>query len=1067
MKLLKLTAILGGFFIFILHTSILAGPFWSRTPESLPPMIGFRVNGGNEYTNKTSVTVEIKSLKLLDSLVAEMKIGTDPNLDNTPWIKYSTAPHTVTLSGADGEKFVYARLKDVAGNISPVETARIILDTRPPAGLTISINNDDKFTRDEQHRVVVFVQSDDKELSEMIFSNRRDFADSRWESFNPPKKWVLDMNGGDGEKVVFAKFRDKAGNESEIFEDQIILDTHPPLNGSILINEDDKYTRNREVTLKIHAEDATMVRIVSPGRSEMLEYNVKEGENFMEVKWQLDSAEGMKVIRVYFQDEAGNRTTNVIQDEIILDRTGPPPPVISINGDERYTNQKEGIVNLRFTSKSNPETMKLMVSNYIDFHDANPMSFRNLINNWSLLAEEDGIKTVYAKLIDEAGNSSESGMSKIMLDRNPPIIGLITVNDGGAWTITSKITLNMEVEDASHMQISNTDAIQNMTVWELYTPKKIDWPLIPGDGEKVIFMRFKDPAENITTVANIGVILDTKPPKGELIINGGDRFTNNQNKRVTLTIKTDDGKGMQITNRPDFTDIKLEPLKDSISNWALEGEDGMKTVYLRLRDEAGNFSNIISSAIVLDRTPPGELGVIVNEGNEWVRNAVRRTSVQLNAAGASHFMLSENPDFKGSEWESYKNVTSIILSEEEGEKTLYAKFKDPAGNVSEVITATIKLDFTAPVCEKFSIDEDADFTNNTQKQVKLTIVAPEAIKMAISNSPILNPTDVSSQWEDYVESKDWILEGEDGLKTIYAVFQDEAGNLSGISSDRIILDRLAPTDCSVKINDNNKFVMPGGNKIPVEMTAEGADKFIISEKADLSDGRWELFIPKKVFELSEGDGTKNIYIRFRDKAMNETEIFSGSVILDTRPPEIRNVSVNEGREYINEPSKQIKITIDAIEVYEMRISQKGHDVSEWEPFAKEKTITLIGEDGEKEIGIFLRDEAGNVAKPVVTTIILDRKPPKPETFVIDDGRGWTNDPDKNVALNFGVEDANEMMISTVPSFEGAIWENYQSTVKSFKLPGEDGEKVIFVKFKDRAGNISPPISAKVNLKRSF
>jgi hypothetical protein len=48
----------------------------------------------------------------------------------------------------------------------------------------------------------------------------------------------------------------------------------------------------------------------------------------MLIPWKLDTMEGVKVIRVFFQDEAGNRTTQTIQDEIILDRTGPPPPVI-------------------------------------------------------------------------------------------------------------------------------------------------------------------------------------------------------------------------------------------------------------------------------------------------------------------------------------------------------------------------------------------------------------------------------------------------------------------------------------------------------------------------------------------------------------------------------------------------------------------------------------------------------------------------------------------------------------------------------------------------------------------
>ncbi|MBR9997816.1 MAG: hypothetical protein KFF73_02540, partial [Cyclobacteriaceae bacterium] len=672
-----------------------------HSPDFLPPLIGFRVNNGQQYTNKLSVTVEIRSLKLSDSLVAEMKIGTDPGLENIPWTKFSTSPHAITLRQGDGEKQIYARLRDKAGNISPVETAGIILDTRSPADIAISINKDEKFTRDEQRRVVVFIQTGEKDLAEMIFSNHRDLSDAKWEEFAPTKKWILDMNQGDGEKTVFAKFRDKAGNESQIFEDRIILDTQPPRNGSVVINNDEKYTQNTYVLLKVRADEATLVRIVSPGKSEMFSYKNEEGENFMLIPWKLDSMEGVKVIRVYFQDEANNRTTQVIQDEIILDRTGPSPPVILINSEERYTNQRDGVVNLRFTSRINPESMKLMVSNFIDFHDVQPQSFKNLINNWKLPAEEDGIKTIYAKFIDEAGNHSDVGMAKIMLDRTAPGINTITVNDGSSWVTSLKITINMDVEDASHMQISNSETIQNMMAWELYTPKKIDWPLIPGDGEKTIYMRFKDPAENITAVTSIKVILDTKPPKGELVINGGNKFTNNPDKRISLNIDTDDAKGMQISNRPDFTDVKLEPLKDSV-NWTLDGDDGLKTVFLRLRDEAGNFSYVISSAIVLDRKPPEEIDVIINEGNEWVRNPARRTSVQLNGKGASHFMLSEDPEFRSIEWEPFKNVTSVILSEAEGEKRLYAKFMDPAGNVSETIKTSFKLDYTPPVCEQFS-----------------------------------------------------------------------------------------------------------------------------------------------------------------------------------------------------------------------------------------------------------------------------------------------------------------------------------------------------------------------------
>ncbi len=1034
---------------------------------ALLPLIGFRVNEGNPYTNKRKINVEIKSLKLSDSLIADMKIGLDPTLENTPWIKYSNAPVEVELTEGDGEKFIYARLRDIAGNISPVEATRIYLDTQPPQFVILSINKGEDYTKDPKGRVLVYIDTNEEDIAEMIFSNRRDFGETVWEKYDKIKRWILELSGGDGTKTVFARFKDRAGNISQIFEDDIILDTQPPVNGSIVINNDDTYTREQAVKLRVHAREAAMVRVVSPGRSEVFEYKEKEGQPFMEINWRLDSIEGTKVIRVFFMDEARNRTTNIIQDEIILDRTGPPSPFLSINGDSRYTNHKDGLVTLRLTTRVNPETIRMVISNFMNFHDADVQNFTDEINNWKLLAEEDGMKTIYAKYIDDAGNHSEISMSKIILDRVPPTINKVFVNDGGKWVTSTKVTINMDVSDASHMQINNTTAIANMVMWEPFSPKKVDWNIIPGDGEKIIYMRFKDPANNITDVASTEITLDTKPPTGEFTINAGDKFTNDPDKLVNLFITTTDGKGMQITNNPDFTDVKLEPVRDSVMNWQLIGEDGMKTIFVRLRDEAGNYSSVLTSSIVLDRYPPSDLGLVINEGQEWVRNPARRASVQLNARGASHYKLGETPDLDKQKWEVYKNVTTWIFSEQEGEKSLYAFFKDPAGNVSNLIKATIMLDYTPPICEEFTIDNGADFTNNQQKKVTLTIKAPDALKMAISNTPISDPTDVSTQWEDYVIEKEWVLEGEDGLKTIYIIFRDEAGNFSGRYNDRIIVDRVGPTECSVVINENNKYVPPGDRKFPVALSAQGADKIIIAENPEFSDGRWELFVSKKIYEVSAGDGIKNIYIKFRDKALNESEVFSGSVILDTKPPEAINLTINDGIMYTNDNSKTVTLDIEAQEASEMRIIQKGHPPGNWEVFSATKTYILLGEDGEKEIGVFLRDEAGNTTRPLVGNIILDRIPPKPVSLIIDDGRGWTNSTEKKVTLNIKAEGASEMLISTSPSLKDAEWEDYRSTVPDYILPGEDGEKIIFIKFRDEADNISPTISAKVNLKRTF
>ena len=134
------------------------------------PIIGIRINGGVKYTNNTTVSVEVKSLKLPDSLIAEMRVGTMPDLTSSEWKTYSTAKFDLTLTGGDGQKLVYAQLRDKAGNMSPIESSAIILDTTPPEKCRFLINQGEKYTNDNQGRVVLFIQAEE-EISQMEFSS--------------------------------------------------------------------------------------------------------------------------------------------------------------------------------------------------------------------------------------------------------------------------------------------------------------------------------------------------------------------------------------------------------------------------------------------------------------------------------------------------------------------------------------------------------------------------------------------------------------------------------------------------------------------------------------------------------------------------------------------------------------------------------------------------------------------------------------------------------------------------------------------------------------------------------
>jgi hypothetical protein len=62
-----------------------------------------------------------------------------------------------------------------------------------------------------------------------------------------------------------------------------------------------------------------------------------------------------------------------------------------------------------------------------------------------------------------------------------------------------------------------------------------------------------------------------------------------------------------------------------------------------------------------------------------------------NLSSVTHMMISNSPDFAGASWEPYAATKAWVLSGTAyGDKTVYARFRDAAGNVSGTYSATIR-----------------------------------------------------------------------------------------------------------------------------------------------------------------------------------------------------------------------------------------------------------------------------------------------------------------------------------------------------------------------------------------
>ena len=98
---------------------------------------------------------------------------------------------------------------------------------------------------------------------------------------------------------------------------------------------------------------------------------------------------------------------------------------------------------------------------------------------------------------------------------------------------------------------------------------------------------------------------------------------------------------------------------------------------------------------------------------------------------------------------------------------------DEAGNSVDSSAQTIIYDTFAPTNGRVSINNNAEFTNS--RNVTLSLYAEDATS-GMKSMAISNAAGGTVTYENYATTKSWTLSNGDGLKTVYVVYKDAAGN---------------------------------------------------------------------------------------------------------------------------------------------------------------------------------------------------------------------------------------------------------------------------------------------------
>jgi len=197
------------------------------------------------------------------------------------------------------------------------------------------------------------------------------------------------------------------------------------------------------------------------------------------------------------------------------------------------------------------------------------------------------------------------------------------------------------------------------------------------------------------------------------------------------------------------------------------------------------------------------------------------------------------------------------------------------------------------------------------------------------------------------------------------------------------------------------------------------------------------------------DGTTLEYWSVDNAGNEEIHHVLSNIKLDKTPP-TGSLQISGGP-YTSSQSVTLQLTaFDGLGsgVNGMRFSNDGvWDTETWEAYSSTKTWTLTSGDGPKIVYCQIRDNAGNIAQcqaTIVLTTQLDG------SITINGDAYYTRSITVTLSLSAAsASGVNQMRFSTDNSTWSA-WESYRLT-KAYTLSGGDGDKTVYVQFRDNAG----------------
>ena len=689
--------------------------------------------------------------------------------------------------------------------------------------------------------------------------------------------------------------------------------------------------------------------------------------------------DGNHTIAIQLTDNAGNvydsrNDPGIGTISFIADIT---PPTAALNRPENnsYVN---GEISVAGTAGDNIGLAKVVY--YIDGTIAGETSisgtgasFSKTLNTVNL---SEGKHTLSVVAVDRAGNESAPVKKTFTADHTYPVNDIeITGNISGGWyygpvTITSVAQdtyLDRQWVDAGFGQKENSDTIP-ATFSGSVTPKSKSVDLAGNVSDWTSFDTIKIDNEN-------PVITNFIDPKGKwfnypvpLSVSGTDQYSGVRTGYIVV-----DGKTMDVNG--------------NTSSIAYSGSQGMHEVKYQLEDFASNKSAVsgpysfgfdtVLPEIRLDSNQSFDIiGPVVTISGTVTDNASGIKNVQIKyGANGTWMNVSGQPSSGTLDGSWSQNIAQDVA---EGYNNFFVRTTDIAGNVSQVVTFTLRTDKTPP--ETVGLRVDGEKGPGDAFRGKVTFIGEAEDSVAGVKSIFVD----LGLGNGEKPGSDSVAAGYSGVVTACVRAVDNVGN----STECI---PQAPVTV-----DNDKPYPTDYTRLDPSVVYKGSDVFSVTGADDLSgmysasilldDTPYTSMGDSVSIELGAlGNGTHTISYLLTDNAGNvydsadDPDVGIISFSVDSEPPAVVLSKPDDG-EYVNQTVTaegtaddniglaKIEYLIDGSKTAEETLS--GTDAS----FRKELDTAGLP-DGTHTVSVIVTDKAGNESDPVQKSFTVDHTPP--------------------------------------------------------------------------------------------